>query len=166
MAWIGADGAPCGPPAARRQQTGWSARYRLHETADGWLCVALLADDQESEFVRLTDGDLTTRAAEEWFDVLDAAGIPCEVADPDFVLSVFDDPELIEKGWVTSYEQPLVGRMDVAGLLFDLDETPGRIQGPPIAVGQDTRSVLRNLAYDDERIEKLIAVGAVTAREE
>ena len=123
-------------------------------------------DVQAAEFARLTDGDLTTRSAREWFDVLDAAGILCEVADPDFVLSVFDDPELIEKGWVTSYEQALVGRMDAAGLLFDLDDTPGRIQGPPIAVGQNTRSVLRNLGYDDERIEELIALGAVTAREE
>ena len=55
--------------------------------------------------------------------------------------------------------------MDVAGLLFDLEATPGRVQGPPIAVGQDTRAVLTNLGYDKDRIEKLIAVGAVTARE-
>ena len=105
---------------------------------------------------------MKTRTAREWFDVLDRAGIPCEVADPDFVLSVFDDPELVEKGWVTSYEQALVGRMDVAGLLFDLEATPGRIQGPPIAVGQDTRAVLRNIGYDDDRIDELIAVGAVS----
>ena len=81
------------------------------------------------------------------------------------MLSVFDDPELIDKGWVTSYEQALVGRMDVAGLLFDLEATPGRIQGPPIAVGQDTRTVLQNFGYDENRIDELIAVGAVSARE-
>ena len=143
-------------------QTGWSDRYRLHETADGWLCVALVTDEHVSEFARLTGGDMKSRTAREWFDVLDRAGIPCEVADPDFVLSVFDDPELIEKGWVTSYEQALVGRMDVAGLLFDLDATPGRVQGPPVAVGQDTRAVLRNIGYDDDRIDELIAVGAVS----
>ena len=72
------------------------------------------------------------RSAAEWFDVLDAAGVPCEVADPDFVLSFFDDPEMIEKGWVASYEQPLVGRMDVMGLLFDLSATPGVVQAPPV----------------------------------
>jgi CoA-transferase family III len=109
---------------------------------------------------------MKTCTAREWFDVLDHAGIPCEVADRDFVLSVFDDPELIEKGWVTSYEQALVGRMDVAGLLFDLDATPGRIQGPPIAVGQDTRTVLHNIGYDDDRVDKLIALGAVSIREQ
>jgi crotonobetainyl-CoA:carnitine CoA-transferase CaiB-like acyl-CoA transferase len=108
---------------------------------------------------------MNTRTAHEWFEILDAAGIPCEVSDPDFVLSVFDDPELIAKGWVTSYEQPLVGRMDVAGLLFDLEATPGRVQGPPIAVGQDTRTVLRDIGYDDGGIDKLIAAGAVSVRE-
>src|SRR5919106_2613021 len=108
---------------------------------------------------------MRARTAPAWFDVLDDAGIPCEVADPDFVLSVFDDPELVEKGWVTSYEQPLVGRMDVAGLLFDLDATPGRVQGPPPAVGQDTRTVLQSIGYDDDRIDKLVAVAGVSTYE-
>jgi crotonobetainyl-CoA:carnitine CoA-transferase CaiB-like acyl-CoA transferase len=165
MAWLDANGTPANRPILDAMQTGWGDRYRLHETADGWLCVALITDEHVSEFARLTGGDTKARTAREWFDVLDRADIPCEVADPDFVLSVFDDPELVEKGWVTSYEQALVGQMNVAGLLFDLDATPGRIQGPPVAVGQDTRSVLRNIGYDDDRINELIALGAVTTRE-
>ena len=164
MAWVDADGTPAHRPILDAMQTGWGERYRLHETADGWLCVALVTDEHASEFARLTGGELKARTARDWFDVLDAVGIPCEVADPDFVLSVFDDPELIEKGWVTSCEQALVGRMDVAGLLFDLEATPGRIQGPLIMIGQDTRRVLRDIGYDRDRIDKLIAVGAVSTR--
>lgn len=162
MTWLAVDGTPAKRPVLDAMQTGWGDRYRLHETADGWLCVALVTDEHVSEFARLTGGDMKTRTAREWFDALDGAGIPCEIADPDFVVSLFDDPELIAKGWVTSYEQALVGRMDVAGLLFDLEATPGRIQGPPIAVGQDTRAVLRNIGYEPDRIEGLIAAGAVS----
>ena len=165
MAWLDADGTPANRPVLDAMQTGWGDRYRLHDTADGWLCVALVTDAHVSEFARLTGGDMKARTARDWFDVLDRAGIPCEVADPDFVLSVFEDSELAEKGWITSYEQALVGRMDVAGLLFDLEATPGRVQGPPLAVGQDTRAVLRNIGYDDTRIDNLIAVGAVSVRE-
>ena len=88
--------------------------------------------------------------------------MPCEVANSDFVLSLFDDPEMIEKGWVTSYRQPLAGRMDVGGLLFDLVDTPGVVQGPPIVAGQHTREILAGLGYDDDQVEKLVAVGAVT----
>ena len=162
LTWVHADGTPGDRPVLDAMQTGWSDRYRLHETADGWLCVALVTDAHVADFARLTDGDLTTRTAREWFTVLDDAGVPCEVADADFVLSLFDDPEMIEKGWVTSYVQPLAGRMDVAGLLFDLDDTPGVVQGPAIVPGQHTRAILERLGYDEEHVEKLIAVGAVT----
>jgi crotonobetainyl-CoA:carnitine CoA-transferase CaiB-like acyl-CoA transferase len=165
LAWVGADGTASGRPVLDEMQTGWSDRYRLHETADGWLCIALVTDEQVDTFARLTGGDLSTRPAREWFDLLDPAGVPCEVADPDFVLSLFDDPEMIGKGWVASYEQRLVGRMDVAGLLFDLAETPGLLQGPALVPGQDTREILRDLGYDDDRIEKLLADGAVSGIE-
>jgi crotonobetainyl-CoA:carnitine CoA-transferase CaiB-like acyl-CoA transferase len=162
MVWVGADGTASGRPVLDAMQTGWSDRYRLHETADGWLCVALITDRQVDEFARLTGGDLTSRTAREWFEVLDGAGVPCEVADAGFVLSLFDDPEMIEKGWVASYEQGLVGRMDVVGLMFDLADTPGRLQGPALVPGQDTRAILRDLGYDEDRVEKLIADGAVS----
>ena len=95
------------------------------------------------------------RSAEHWFAALDAAGVPCEISTPDFVLDLFDDPEMIEKGWVTKYRHPIVGDMEVMGLLFDLSETPGVVQGPPLVPGQDTRAILAELGYDDERIDKL-----------
>jgi crotonobetainyl-CoA:carnitine CoA-transferase CaiB-like acyl-CoA transferase len=162
MAWVGADGTPSGRPVLDEQQLGWGDRYRLHECAHGWLCVALVTDAHVADFERITGGDLTGRTAGDWFAELDGAGVPCEVADDSFVLSMFDDPELRAKGWVTSYEQPLVGRMDVAGLLWDLDDTPGVVQGAPLVPGQHTRSILERLGYDEDRIGKLLANGAVS----
>jgi len=50
-------------------------------------------------------------------------------------------------------------------ILFDLDETPGRIYGPPLIPGQDTRAILDELGYDDERVAKLLATGAVAEAE-
>ncbi|HVX09154.1 CoA transferase [Humibacter sp.] len=161
LASVDMTGAGSGRPILDAEQLGWNDRYRLHETADGWLCVALATDQQVAHFQQITSGDLRTRSASQWFKELDAAGVPCEVADEDFVLGLYDDPEMIAKRWVVSYEQPLVGRMDVAGLLFDLEETPGVVQGPPIVMGQDTRRVLERLGYDDARIDDLIASGAV-----
>ena len=161
LTWLGADGTRSDRPQLDAMQLGWNDRYRLHETADGWLCVALVTDQHVADFNRITGGDLLRRSAAEWFGELDAAGVPCEVANKDFVLSFFDDPEMIEKGWVASYEQPLAGRMDVMGLLFDLSETPGVVQAPPLVPGQNTRVIMHSLGYDDEAIDKLIADGAV-----
>jgi crotonobetainyl-CoA:carnitine CoA-transferase CaiB-like acyl-CoA transferase len=102
------------------------------------------------------------KTAADWVSVLDDAGVPAEVSNPDYVLSLFDDQEMKEKGWVTSYEQPLVGHMDAAGLMWDFSETPGRIYGPPLVPGQDSRTILAELGYDDEHVAKLIASGVVT----
>ena len=102
-----------------------------------------------------------TRSAAQWFASLDAAGVPSEVSSPDFVLGLFDDPEMIDKGWVAKYRHPIVGDMEQFGLLFDFAETPGVVQGPPLVPGQDTRAILRELGYDDTRIDELAEAKAI-----
>ena len=98
-------------------------------------------------------------ARRDWFAGLDAAGVPCEVSNPDFVLSLFDDPEMIEKGWVTSYEHPIVGRMDVSSASSSTCPTrPGVVHGPPLVPGQDTRAILAELGYDDEQHREVARV--------
>ena len=128
-----------------------------------------MTDEQRSTLAsilgvdKITDGTsfaalepvFRTRSASQWFAVLDDAGVPCEVSTPDFVLGLFDDPEMIEKGWVTKYRHPIVGDMEQFGLLFDFAETPGVVQGPSLVPGQDTRAILRELGYDDARIDAL-----------
>jgi crotonobetainyl-CoA:carnitine CoA-transferase CaiB-like acyl-CoA transferase len=176
MAWISPDTTTVADrPKLDFMQTGWSARYRLYETADRWLCLAAVRAEHLVALAGALGTDLATEdgalaaqleaafaggPASEWFALLDGAGVPCEIADEDFVLSLFDDPEMMAKGWVTSYEQGIVGKMDVMGLLIDLSDTPGRIQGPPLVPGQDTTAILGELGYDDERIAKLLATGA------
>jgi crotonobetainyl-CoA:carnitine CoA-transferase CaiB-like acyl-CoA transferase len=193
MAWITADGTASGQRQSLDQmQLGWSALYRLYKTADGWLCLAVWRDDQWSalcaavgrpdlaadpRFATATarkeaDADLwkiledifATRSADAWFGLLDAQGVPCEVSSPDFVLSLFDDPEFIEKGWVTSYQHRLVGRMDAMGLLFDLSDTPGRIMGPPFIPGQHSRQILEQFGYSDAAIDDLAGRGIILDR--
>ena len=170
IAWSLADGTRHGVrPSLDAMQLGYHATQRLYETADGWLCVAATSDEQRSALAtvlgvdKISDGTafaalepaFRTRSATQWFSSLDAAGVPCEVSSPDFVLDLFDDPEMIEKGWVTKYRHPIVGDMEQFGLLFDFTETPGVVQGPPLVPGQDTRAILHELGYDDARIDAL-----------
>jgi crotonobetainyl-CoA:carnitine CoA-transferase CaiB-like acyl-CoA transferase len=178
MAWIAPDGSSVGDrPSLDALQLGWCARYRLYETADGWLCLAAVEDghlealagvvgaqlppDDESLAIALETA-FRQRPAAEWVARLDAAGVPAEVSDPDFALAFFDDPEMREKGWVATYEQGRVGRMDALGLMWDFSDTPGRVFGPPLVPGQDTAEILEELGFDEERIAKLLAAGVVT----
>ena len=177
MSWVTADGTRAGDrPSLDAMQLGFTAAHRMYETADGWLVVAATAGDERDRLasvVGTTVDDATpfealeatfaTRPATEWFARLDAAGVPCEVSDPDYVLGVFDDPELLERGWVTSQPHPVLGRLDTLGLLFDLSETPGVVQRGPFLVGQHSREIMRELGYSDEEITQLAQDGVLRA---
>jgi crotonobetainyl-CoA:carnitine CoA-transferase CaiB-like acyl-CoA transferase len=172
MSWDTRDGLKeLQRPSLDAMQLGWSPWYRLYEASEGWLCIAAVDDRQRRGVLEvlgsaeLSEGEITfhrlapafaTRSAEEWVNALDDVGVPAEISDPDFVLGLFDDPEMIAKEWVTSYFHPVVGRLDQLGLLFDFSETPGVIQGPPFIPGQDTRAILQSLGLGDERIDELI----------
>ena len=78
-----------------------------------------------------------------------------EVSSPDFVLDLFNDPEILKRGWVAEYQHPTIGKMNQFGLMFDMSETPGTIQGPPLTPGMNTREILASLDFDADQIAKL-----------
>jgi crotonobetainyl-CoA:carnitine CoA-transferase CaiB-like acyl-CoA transferase len=113
-----------GPDRARLDdlQLGFSALYRLYETAHGWLCLAavthehwaalcstvgcedLLTDarfdnpasrlcNDEDLGKRLADA-FSARSAADWLSLLDRAGVPAEVSKPGFVSAAFQRPYL------------------------------------------------------------------------
>jgi crotonobetainyl-CoA:carnitine CoA-transferase CaiB-like acyl-CoA transferase len=47
--------------------------------------------------------------------------------------------------------------MTMAGLCFDLSDTPGKIWGPPVWPGQNTRQILAEVGYTPDEIEKLLS---------
>jgi crotonobetainyl-CoA:carnitine CoA-transferase CaiB-like acyl-CoA transferase len=185
MAWITSDGSVAADrQKLDSEQYGWSALYRLYETSDGWLCLAALdeaswvnlctaldrsdlaADSRfatsesrrrhDSELVAELRSSFEARPAGEWFQVLDQHGVPCEVSDPDFVMRFFSDPEAHEKDLVVSFRHPVVGEMTMAGLYFDLSDTPGKIWGPPVWPGRDTKWILAEVGYSPDEIAKLL----------
>ena len=186
------DGEGFDRPRLDRMMTGTSALYSLYETADGWLavvagdegewqalCAALkhpaLAEARfaDAEGRRRHDPELRAelagvfraRSAQDWWETLDAAGVPCEVADPEAGRRLFQNAELFKRRWIASYKQELVGVFEHAGLGFDLSETPGMIQGPPLVVGEGTRQVLEDIGYTPAQIQALREAGAIATWE-
>jgi len=62
---------------------------------------------------------------------------------------------MIRRRWVVSYPQYYVGKLDQIGLAFDFSETPGRIQGPPLVVGEQTAAIMAELGYSPGDVEAL-----------
>jgi crotonobetainyl-CoA:carnitine CoA-transferase CaiB-like acyl-CoA transferase len=185
IGWITPDGKHKGDrPQVDQMQLGWNALYRLYQCADEtWLCVTAIEESHwqslcsaigrddlaaDSRFAtadarKANDDDLdaaleavfAAKTATEWFGILDAAAVPVEVSSPDFVLDLFNDPEILKRGWIAEYQHPTVGKMNQFGLMFDMSETPGTIQGPPLTPGMNTREILASLDFDADQIAKL-----------
>ena len=184
------DGTGFDRPRLDRMQLGLSALYGLYETASGWLAI-VASTDKEWEALRAAldhpaladarfatgearrrhdaglraelEAAFRTRGAWEWAALLDAAGAPCEVADPEAGKRLLADQDLFRRRWLASYDQPLVGQFQHAGLAFDLSDTPGVIQGAPLVVGDHTREILEEFGYSAKEVEALLESGAVAA---
>ncbi|MFA5941368.1 MAG: CoA transferase [Sinimarinibacterium sp.] len=187
------DGKGFQRPRIGGDQVGYSAGHRIYPCKDGrWLCFVLVEQSHWDELFtvlrapRLTidehfatyeartkndhalasfiAGRLHTQTAEEWFKELDAAGVPCEVVDEEFSRKLHDNPEFQQRKWVVSYPHPVVGKLDQIGLLMNLSDTPGVIQGRPLLVGEHTKEILAGMGYSEEQVktmEEQFAIGFV-----
>jgi crotonobetainyl-CoA:carnitine CoA-transferase CaiB-like acyl-CoA transferase len=186
---VSADGTPLPRPHLDRLQLGLSAQYRLYETRDGWVCIAVtdehqwqalvtalahlnLGDDErftdpslrqanDAALGALLDEVMKTRSAHEWFVLLDDAGVPCEIANPSFGREVFADPVMRDLGLIVEHQHPKLGRFEQFGATIDFSATPGVVQGPPPIIGQHTREILEQHGFEAEVIEELFTSKAI-----
>jgi crotonobetainyl-CoA:carnitine CoA-transferase CaiB-like acyl-CoA transferase len=184
-AWLHADGTPGHWDKVDADQFGLSALYRLYETSDGWLCLAAMTDEHWRALVAATGLDelasdprfaspagrraddaalaawlapyFRERTAAQAWAALDGAGVPAEVVDEDFCRTVFDDPELRARGWISQTWAGGVGRFEDPGVLVDLSATPGSVRRGPCLCGEHTREVLREIGYAEPDIDELVA---------
>jgi crotonobetainyl-CoA:carnitine CoA-transferase CaiB-like acyl-CoA transferase len=183
------DGVPAPRPHLDKELMGVSATYRLYRTQEeDWICIAAVTDEQfralcaalgvpeiaddarfasaatRSEHRRQLESILEpcfrTKTATFWTRTLDDAGVPNEVPfDTRGGEAPLYDSDNVELGLVARYDHPLMGAMRQFGQLINFSETPSRVAGPPPLVGQDTRTVLRELGRRDPEIDALIADG-------
>jgi len=159
--------------------------YRCYRTADGFLAVGCLSTSLRKRLLaatgledwrigrRLEEIDPTlphvrehgrtivaqaealfaTKTNDEWLRILDRHGVP---AGPlKFTEELFDDPQVLENGFVTTVEHSMMGTVRMSAPPIQMSETPLRAQASSPTLGQHTEDVLRELGYDDARVADL-----------
>jgi formyl-CoA transferase len=102
---------------------------------------------------------LTTMTTQEIVDRLDSAAVPC---GPIYhVDEILNDPQVENQQLVRKVPHAKLGEVSVAGFPYNFHGTPLDMRyGPPV-LGEHSREVLRELGYDDEAIDSMVASGAV-----
>ncbi len=93
--------------------------------------------------------------------MLDRAAVPCEISSERAGIDLWNDPEAIERAWIAKYSHPMLGEIGQVGLAVSLSDTPTRVQGRPLLVGESTREILAELGYDAAAVDALFESGAV-----
>ncbi len=165
--------------------------YRCFQTADGFVAVGCLATPLRVKLLRAlqmedwrvgkrpdevdpTDPEtlafckrlvseaealFASKTTGEWLRLLDDAGVPA--GELKYTEELLDDAQVLENGYLTSVEHPLMGPVRMAGPMIQMSETPLAAQGPSPLLGQHTDEVLRALGYDDAHIAELRTAGVL-----
>lgn len=104
----------------------------------------------------LLEGIFRQRPAHEWVTKLHAAGIPCSLVRN--FAEVAEHPQSAVRQMFPVMDHPTAGPHRVTGTPVKLSGTPGKPSSSAPLLGQQTRSVLREMfSLDDARIDDLLA---------
>ena len=160
----------------------------IYETASGYISVSVMANDQwrglchavghpewldderfktpagrdrhANERLELTQEALLAKTAEEWLEILDAAGVPCA--------PVLTRAEMVRhaqveaSGIVVETDHPHAGRLRQARNAARFVVTVPEIRHGAPHLGEQTMEILEDLGYEEERRKALLTSRVVS----
>ena len=172
-------------PLGSAHQT--SAPYQAVRAADGFFtvgatsprnwtsfCRALGLDDLEhdprfadnaarhqhlAELMPLIEAVTAGRPVGHWISVLQEAGVPCG-AIQDYG-QVFNDPQLLERGFFQDLPHPTLGRVRQLGSAMRFTRTPARLARSGPRLGEHSAEVLKELGYPSPAVADLAGRGVI-----
>ena len=99
-----------------------------------------------------------SRSATALVDALEAAGVPCGPINS--VPEVFEEPQVKERNMLINVPHPLSGTVPLVNTPMRFAEHALDATRAPPLLGQHTVEVLRELGYDDAKIERWRKAGA------
>jgi crotonobetainyl-CoA:carnitine CoA-transferase CaiB-like acyl-CoA transferase len=168
--------------AAGITQPWIGAPYGIYATSDGHLALAMNSLGVLGELLDLpevaayegnsqgafTDRDsikrrlearLATRTTNQWLELMATRDVWCAPVK-DFE-AIFSDPQVEAAQIVTTVEHPNIGPLKLIRTPITLSDTPASIRRPSPRVGEHNGEILRELGYDDSKIEQLEKEGVL-----
>ncbi len=162
--------------------------FEAFETEDDYIIIAIGNDTLWDKFCRIIDRkdlledsryksnqlrtehysklhatlqeEFKKKTTREWFELLDSNGIPC--APINNIKDVVNDPQVKAREMLVEIHQPGVGNFKLPNLPIKFSETPGIIDKPAPALGQDTEEVLKkHLGITEDELKKLEKEGII-----
>jgi crotonobetainyl-CoA:carnitine CoA-transferase CaiB-like acyl-CoA transferase len=175
-----ADGTVHRPFVLDADQYGLGPFLRLYPTSDGHVCIACRSTGDVAQLRAATgvgagEADpaaalgswFAARTAQDAFDALERAGVPCEIAlDYPLMPELLWDEWLVETNRVLEQHHPTWGWLREIGVLVRLSQTPPAVKGHGPMLGEHTRELLGELNYDEAAVQGLLASRACVAAEE
>ena len=119
-----------------------------------------LRTKNKEELIPVLAVELEKKTTKEWTDIFENAGLPYSPIND--MKDICEDPHITHRNMLVEIDQPLVGKMKIAGSPIHLSETPGEVYAPAPLLGQHSEEVLREiLGYSNEEINKLKIEGVI-----
>jgi crotonobetainyl-CoA:carnitine CoA-transferase CaiB-like acyl-CoA transferase len=170
---------------------GFHALYRLYEASDGWVVVCAESQREWENFAELISGEgfaigedarfstasmrrahdqelievvsaiMLTKPAAQWEKCFTDIDVACAQVHPGPPHSAMDEGGLAHRaGMVRTVEHPIFGEHTRTTALVNLSRSE-EVLGAGVLNGQNTDEILRELGFDDQRINQLRDHGAV-----
>jgi formyl-CoA transferase len=117
--------------------------------------------EHRDELIPLIQDVLETRNVDDWIEEISGAGIPCGPINT--LDRVFEHPQAVHRNMMVEIDHPTAGTIKLAGIPYQMSETPPAIERHPPLLGEHTEEILSTeLGYDQSRIGELQELGVIS----
>lgn len=108
------------------------------------------------------ESELTKHKATYWLALLDEHGVP---SSPIYSYDqTLNNPHILERGMVVSYEHPTTGPMRTLGFPAKFSLTPGQLTNAAPTLGQHNEEILQSLNISNQEVQQLKAAKVINSK--